>query len=328
MEATRELVAGLPIITNPNLLVGADTLDDAGVYKISEDMALVLTLDLFPPVVDDPLHYGRISAVNSLSDVYAMGGTPIAVMNIFTYPFHEVAPEVGRQILLGGGEKIKEAGAVLAGGHTMRDSEFKYGLSVVGTVHPQKIIKNMGAKEGDDLVLTKPLGIGIITTAIKKELIDEENPTLQKAIQSMEQLNRASAEAMQETGVHAATDVTGFGLLGHAYTMAQNSKVSFEFFSEKIPIIPGSLDFLNKGAWSGGSQKNKETVEKITEKAKGISEELFKIACDAQTSGGMFVSIASEKTKKFLETLRKKGVEGHIIGRVLPAQKKWIIFGK
>lgn len=317
MEVTRELVARLPIMTDPNLLVGAGTLDDAGVYKLTDQLALVMTLDLFPPVVDDPLHYGRIAAVNSLSDVFAMGGTPLAAMNIFCYPFNDIPPDVAGEVLMGGSQKIQEAGAVLAGGHTMRDTEFKYGLAVIGTIHPDKIARNQGALVGDDLILTKALGIGIITTAVKQRL-DESlvKAPLEQAIASMEQLNKEASLSMMEVGVHAATDVTGFGLLGHGWEMAENSDVALEISASTLPVIPGTLELLRKGALSGGSKKNRSYLQPRSQVEDG-SEELFDIACDAQTSGGLLIALPADKSSLLLEKLKERGVEGYKIGKVV-----------
>ncbi|RME02405.1 MAG: selenide, water dikinase SelD [Planctomycetota bacterium] len=327
MEATRDLVSKLPQIANDKLLVGSGTLDDASVYQLHKDLAIVLTVDLFPPVVDSPLHYGRIAAANSLSDVYAMGGEPMAVMNIFTYPFEQIKAEIAAEILQGGAEKAQEAGAVLAGGHTMRDTEIKYGLAVVGHIHPQKIFQNSTAQAGDDLVLTKPLGIGVITTALKKEILTEEDHRLKRALEVMERLNAKASQAMRQVEAHAATDITGFGLLGHAWEMASASGVSLEIYASKLPVLEGTEELLKKGCLSGGSKKNRKAIEKHLQQQ---TEEnaLLDIACDAQTSGGLLISLEPSRTKALLQTLQQAGQTAWKIGKVLPADNEPKIYWK
>lgn len=305
------------MISSEKLLVGAGTLDDAGVYQLDESTGLVLTVDLFPPVVDDPLHYGRIAAANSLSDVYAMGGTPLAALNIFTYPFEEISSDIAAEILRGGLEKIGEAGAVLAGGHTMRDTEIKYGLAVIGRVSPDEIVANAGARPGDVLFLTKPLGIGIITTAQKKDLIDESNQSwLEGAIEVMETLNRVGGEVMAQVGVHGATDITGFGLVGHALEMATASEVTLEIDGSALPLLPGTMELLNQGCLSGGSVKNRATLEGDTHFLTPPSSR-YDVACDAQTSGGLLIAVAREKAEDLSQKLQAQGLYHHPIGRVL-----------
>lgn len=243
----------------PNLIVGFDKSDDAGVYKLSDELALVQTVDFFTPVVDDPYLYGQIAAANALSDVYAMGGKPITALNIACYTC-SMTPDILAKILKGGADKIREAGAVLAGGHTVTDKELKYGLSVTGVIMPSKVITNSGAKAGDLLILTKPLGTGILTTSFKFDLISEEE--LSEAAKVMSTLNKAASEEMQKIEVHACTDITGFGLLGHSYEMAKGSNVAIVFDSSKIMIMDHVLELIKRDSIPGGAYSNKDYFER------------------------------------------------------------------
>lgn len=310
-------------VPDPNLLVGLDTSDDAGVYRISDDLALIQTLDFFTPVVDDPYMYGQIAAANSLSDVYAMGGKPLTVMNIICFPTEKLDLSVLAEILKGGADKIREAGAVLLGGHSVEDNEPKYGLSVTGTVHPDKVLTNAGAKPGDLLVLTKPLGIGIITTAIKGGLASPEQ--IDQVVEVMAALNKEAAEAMQEVGVSSCTDVTGFGLLGHASEMAKASKVSMTIQAAKVPVLKAAYDYAAIGIIPAGTRGNLKYVQNFTEFDPGVSERDRLIMSDAITSGGLLISVPEGKAQQLVEGIQARGVtDAAIVGEVRLYDGTWI----
>lgn len=304
---------------DPNLIVGFDTSDDAGVYRLSNDLALVQTLDFFTPVVDDPYVFGQIAAANSLSDVYAMGGKPLTCLNIACFSC-SLEPEILARILKGGAQKIREAGAILVGGHTVTDKEIKYGLSVTGTVEPSKVVTNSGAKAGDVLILTKPIGTGIITTAFKFDVIGEEG--IREAVISMSTLNKAASEAMQKVGVNGCTDITGFGLLGHGYEMAAASKVQIRIHSWKVPLMNRVIELIEKESIPGGAHSNMRyfspwiSFHESVAKAKRIA--LF----DPQTSGGLLISVAGEKAEELLKELNENNSIGsEIIGEVKEARQ-------
>lgn len=298
---------------DPNLLVGPETHDDAGVYRLSDDLALVQTLDIITPIVDDPRGFGRVAAANSFSDVWAMGGKALTAMNIACFPFDAVPPEVLGTILAGGSEIIAAAGAAMVGGHTVEDDTLKYGLSVTGTVDPRKMIVNTMAKAGDVLVLTKAIGTGIVNTAAKKGKAADDSPELIAAIASMEELNRDASEAAVAAGVRAGTDVTGFGLIGHAMNIARGSDVSIEFEAEKIPLLPGTLAFAKKGICTGGARSNaKHFAAEVV-----IREDFADVVWDPQTSGGLLLAIPEAKLDTLLGELAKRGVAVRaVIGRV------------
>ncbi len=300
-----------------NLIVGFDKSDDAGVYKLDEETALVQTVDFFTPVVDDPYLYGQIAAANSLSDVYAMGGKPLTALNIACYSC-SITPQILAEILNGGANKIKEAGAVLAGGHTVTDKEVKYGLSVTGLIDPKKVVTNSGAKVGDLLILTKPLGTGIITTSFKFDLISEKE--LEEATKVMVTLNKLASEEMQKIGVNACTDITGFGLIGHSYEMAKGSNVAIEFDSSKIMIMDKVIELIKKDSVPGGAYSNKQFFEKWVSFNSSI-EEAEKIALfDPQTSGGLLISVPEQKALKLLKNINEKSeIEAVIVGKVVEA---------
>lgn len=300
---------------DPNLLVGLDTCDDAGVYRINDEMALIQTVDFFTPVVDDPYSYGQIAAANSLSDVYAMGGRPLTAMNIIGFPVKKLDLSVLAEILRGGADKIKEAGAVLLGGHSVDDNEPKYGLSVTGIVHPDKVLTNSGAQPGDVLVLTKPLGIGIITTAIKGGLASREE--VDRAVQVMAALNKNAAEAMIEVGVNGCTDVTGFGLLGHAFEMARGSRVSMTIWTEMVPVLNQAREYVNMGIVSAGTRGNLKYIGQFVDFDEKVAELDRLIMADAITSGGLLISVPGQKSQKLMEALKDRGVqEASIVGEV------------
>lgn len=298
-----------------NLLVGLDTSDDAGVYKINEDTALIQTVDFFTPVVDDPYSFGQIAAANSLSDVYAMGGNPLTVMNIICFPTEKLDLSVLAEIMRGGADKIREAGAVLVGGHSVEDAEPKYGLSVTGIVHPDRVLANSGAKPGDALVLTKPLGVGIITTAIKGELSSPEEIAVVTKV--MAALNKDAAEAMLETGVNGCTDISGFGLLGHASEMARASGVSMTIKADKVPVLQAARGYVKMGIVPGGTRKNLKYISQFVDFADGVDEADRLILTDAITSGGLLISVPGAKAEQLLQSLHARGIaDAAVIGEV------------
>ncbi|QFT89004.1 Selenide, water dikinase [Bacillus sp. THAF10] len=313
-------------IHDPNLLVGYQTSDDAGVYRITDEIAMIQTLDYFTPVVDDPYMFGQIAAANALSDVYAMGGTPKTALNIVGYPIKELGPEILNQILSGAIDKVKEAGAVIVGGHSIDDQEPKFGLSVTGFIHPDRIWKNVGAIPGDVLVLTKPIGVGILTTAIKREKASPEQEKEVTSIMSM--LNKEAALVLQDFHPNAVTDVTGFGLLGHAFEMALGSNVSFMMYSEAIPVLSGTYDLANEGIIPGGSKSNHQWLLPFVhyEEALTISEQL--VLCDAITSGGLLVSMPEKDAHLYVKELNKRNIHSAIIGQVVEKKEKAITVKK
>lgn len=300
-----------------DLLVGFDTSDDAAVYRLTDDLAVVQTIDFFPPIVDDPYDFGAIAAVNALSDVYAMGGTPLLALNIVCFP-EDLPKEVLGRMLLGGMDVAKEAGIVIAGGHTVKDREPKYGLSVTGIVRPDSIITNAAAAAGDDLVLTKPLGSGIITTAAKAGVTNDE--TLAGAVATMRQLNRAGAEAMAEAGVKSATDITGFGLAGHLLGMLKASGTAAKIRLSDVPLLPGVRELAERGVVPGGTRNNLDAFDPQIAWGDGIADEEKLIFCDAQTSGGLLIAVPSASTQTVLDALAQRGVAGAVIGRVVAAE--------
>lgn len=305
----------LPKSEDSNLLVGSDTFDDSAVYKLSEELALVQTVDFFTPIVDDPYTFGQISAANALSDIYAMGASPLIALNIVCFP-NCLPYEALFQILKGGADKVKEAGAIIAGGHTVSDDEPKYGMAVSGLVNPKEVITNSGARKGDLLILTKPLGIGIISTAFKADMVDPV--TYDKFIATMIQLNRESSRVMKEAGAHACTDITGFGLLGHATEMAEASGVSFIFSLDEIPLLPQVKDLASLGLIPGGAYRNSDYLKDKVFFEPGISQVEQAILFDPQTSGGLLFAIAPEKARIAVDRLNgQSGNAVSIIGEVI-----------
>jgi len=294
-------------VTDPDVLVGTETADDAAVYRLREDLAVIATLDFFTPVVDDPFEFGAIAAANSLSDVYAMGGRPLLALSILGFPVTRLPPEMMGEIVRGGAEKAAEAGCPLLGGHSIDDAEPKYGLSVVGVVHPDRIPRNSGALPGDALFLTKPLGSGSLTTAIKRGRIE---PGLREfVVKVMMELNAAAAEAMQEVGVRACTDVTGFGLLGHLRGMLRASGCAARLRLAGIPVIRGVIDLAREGICPGGTRKNLENFGRTTTFHGAWSEAEKLAVADAQTSGGLLVAVPPEKAAAFGAALAARGLE-------------------
>ncbi len=299
------VVNHLPEYPNECVLVGPKTFADAGIYKISDDMATVSTLDFFTPVVNNPYDYGQIAAANALSDVYAMGGKPLTAMNILCYPIKSLDRDIVVEILKGSADKVNEAGAVIIGGHTLQDSEIKYGLSVTGIIHPGRIVTNAEARPGDVLVLTKPLGTGLIISAIKAGKVFEEHINL--ATRSMVLLNKTASEAMLEVGVSACTDITGFGLMGHAYELAEASKVTLSFFAERIPIFDGCERYVKMGLMPGVSKLSKKYLKDAIRINPRVREEVVDVLFDAQTSGGLLISIPKGKAEILCTKLKERG---------------------
>ena len=292
-------------IKDDNVLVGYETSDDAGVYRISNELAIIQTVDYFTPIVDDPFMFGQIAAANALSDVYAMGGEPKTALNIVGYPIKKLGPEILNQILAGAYEKVKEAGAVIIGGHSIDDQEPKFGLSVTGFVHPNNIWKNKGAVPGDVLVLTKPIGVGIMTTGIKRNKVSEEQ--LREVTTIMATLNKNAADLLKSYTPSAVTDVTGFGLLGHAKEIADGSNVSIHIYIDNVPMLDGTLSLAEDGVIPGGSKANWEWIRESISYESNISHSEQLILCDAITSGGLLVSMSREQALDYVLSLNDSG---------------------
>jgi len=301
-----------PAEPNPNLLVGLDTSDDAGVYKLNDELAIVQTVDFFTPIVDDPYDFGQVAAANAISDIYAMGGKPLTVLNIVAFPIHTLDKEVLADILRGAADKVKEAGATLVGGHSIDDKEPKFGLAVTGLVHPDKVRANAGARPGDKLILTKPIGVGILTTSIKKDQLSEEETA--RVTRVMTTLNKTAAETMEPYEVHACTDITGFGLLGHASEMAKGSGVGIRIEHAKVPVLPRVRELAEAGFVPGGTKNNFAHLEGSVTFADTIDQVGQWILCDAVTSGGLLIAVEPTQAEELLGKLRKAGVDAHLIG--------------
>jgi selenide,water dikinase len=285
------------------------------VFQVSDDLALVQTVDVLTPIVDDPFTFGQIAAANSLSDVYAMGGKPLTALNILGFPMGKLDPAIMRAIIEGGIDKVEEAGAVLCGGHSIKDSEIKYGLSITGSVHPEKIIANNGAKAGDDIILTKRIGTGIISTAIKEKKVSLKDA--QDINRSMSTLNRIAAELMCQMGVHACTDVTGFGLIGHALEVAIASNIGIELETEQVPLFNNVHKYLKAGAYPGGGEANFTYCQCRILESESVDKNLLKIMLDPQTSGGLLIFIEASGAEALLSRLHESGVpEAVLVGHV------------
>jgi len=304
-----------PTVPNPDLLVGLDTSDDAGVYRLNDDLALVQTVDFFTPIVDDPYSFGQIAAANALSDIYAMGGTPLTVLNIVAFPISTLDKQVLADILCGAADKVKEAGATLVGGHSIDDKEPKFGLAVTGLIHPQKVRTNAGARAGDKLILTKPIGVGILTTSIKKDQLSEEETA--KVTTVMATLNKTAAEVMQQFNVNACTDVTGFGLLGHATEMAKGSQLGLQIVKNQVPLLPRVRELAEKGFVPGGTKNNFAHLEGSVNFPESMDQVDKFILCDAVTSGGLLISVTADDSEALLHALQQAGVEASLIGEVV-----------
>ena len=304
------LVQALPQPTDPNLLVGTQTSDDAGVYRLRDDLAIVQTADFFTPIVDDPYDFGRIAATNALSDVYAMGGRPISALNLVAWSVEDLGAEMLGEVLRGGHDVISAAGAVIVGGHTIDDPEPKYGLAVTGVVDPADVITNAGGRAGDALVLTKPVGAGAVTTSLKKGLVSDD--VLAAAVEVMTELNAAAAEAARAAGAHAMTDVTGFGLLGHLHELALAGGVAAVVEADAVPVIAGALELLaDDRAVAGGSRNNRRYAEEFASFEAGVDEVHRRLVTDAMTSGGLLVAV---------DPGRAGEVPGPVIGRLVAGE--------
>jgi selenide, water dikinase len=309
------LLGGLLPVTDPNVLIGSATADDAAVYRISPDTALVLTTDFFTPIVDDPYDFGAIAAANAMSDVYAMGGRPLAALNLVGFPDADLPPSVLGDILRGGAEKAREAGIDLVGGHTIKTDEPIYGLAVTGIIHPDRIVSNAGAKPGDALVLTKPLGLGIITTAAKQDR--DERAAIRDAIQLMSTLNRGACEAMLRVTVHAATDITGFGLLGHLRNILMASGCSATVWLDEVPVLPAAWTYVREGIAPGGTHANLRFLKDWATFENGLDKESELILCDAQTSGGLLIAVPDDQVQELLAELAGQATPcAAVVGRV------------
>jgi len=307
----------LPLIQDPNLLTGFEHAEDAGVYKLSADLAIVQTVDFFTPTVDDPFVFGQIAAVNALNDIYAMGAKPLTAMNIACFPIKTVDKSVLREVLLGGLNKMHEAGVLLIGGHSVEDNEIKYGLSVTGVIHPDKVLFNRGARSGDKLVLTKPLGTGVISTAIKAQEASAEQ--MKQVVSSMTSLNKKASEIMIAEGdIHACTDITGFGLLGHACEMIEGGSVGLRINSAAVPVFAGVRDLLETGFVPGGLYRNRDFRINQVEKEESCPTWIFDLLFDPQTAGGLFFSLPGDQAQKVVEKMRSSGItDAAVVGEVV-----------
>lgn len=299
-DTLARVLCGLPRFSDPSLIVGFETSDDAAVYKVSDDTAVIQTLDFFTPMVDDPYLFGQVAAANALSDVYAMGGEPKIALNIVEFP-GEMDPDILREILRGGADKVHEAGAVLVGGHSIQDDVPKYGLSVTGFVHPEKIYKNYGCREGDRLILTKQLGVGIVNTAVKAQMASPEAE--EEVIRVMTTLNRKAKEIAEKYTIHACTDVTGFGLLGHCSEMASASKTTIRIRPRDIAFLSGAQEYAQMGLIPGGAYRNRKHVADILENDQEVGEMWMDLLCDPQTSGGLLLAVPDNEADELLGEL-------------------------
>ena len=319
-------LANLPRPRDPNLLVDINTHDDAGVYRVSEDLALIQTTDFFPPICSDPYEFGQIAAANALSDVFAMGGQALTALNLVMFSSSRIPLEVLGEILRGGMDKVTEAGAVIVGGHTIDDHPPKYGLAVTGTVHPRQVVTNTGARPGDILVLTKPLGTGVIVAGRRIGEVAEEN--YRGALESMKQLNRGGAEVMRESGIRCATDITGFGLLGHGLEMAGGGNVTLRIDASAVPRLGGAYELLDLGCIPGAAFRNLAHVESRCRFESELDYNLKMLLLDAQTSGGLLMAVAAKEPDDVLEKLHERGYHAAaVIGRVLPRSSTALVVG-
>jgi len=316
------VLSQLPKVADPNLLVGVETGDDAAVYRLGPELALIQTVDYFTPIVDDPYSFGSIAAANALSDVYAMGGKPLLALNIVGFPVGKLPNEVLADILRGGAEKANEAGVLVVGGHSIDDNEPKYGMAITGLIHPDRIATNKQAKAGDDLILTKPLGMGIISTAIKGEKASES--LIQLAVQIMSTLNRGASEAMLEVGIDSCTDITGYGLLGHLYGMTRASGVGARIRVSQVPVLAEVWELARNGCVPGGTRRNYDFLkdnDAVVWDA-GIDEATRLVLSDAQTSGGLLIAVPKEKTQELVTRLKeKKTPAAAVIGEIIEDSK-------
>jgi len=314
-----EVIRSLPpAAADPNLLVGLDTSDDAGVYRLTDELAMVQTVDFFTPIVDDPYSFGQVAAANAISDIYAMGAKPLTALNIVAFPISTLDKQILAEILRGASDKLQEAGATLVGGHSIDDKEPKFGLAVTGVVHPDKVRTNAGAKPGDRLILTKPIGVGILTTSLKNGQLSEEE--IARVTGVMTALNRRSAETMEPFDVHACTDVTGFGLIGHSLEMARGSGVGIRLRHSAIPVLPRVRELAEQGFVPGGTKNNFKHVQDHVAFPEAMDQTDRWILCDAVTSGGLLISVEGAQADRLHEALRSAGVDAHLIGEVTQDQ--------
>ena len=305
-------------LNNPDVLVGQETGDDAAVYRLRPDLALVVTTDFFTPIVDDAYTFGAIAAANALSDIYAMGAQPLLAVNLVAFPIKELGPALLADILRGGLDKVREAGIDILGGHSIDDHEPKYGLAVTGTVHPDRVRRNRGGRPGDRLVLTKALGTGVISTAIKHEVAPPESAAA--AIDGMLALNRNAADAMATVEVHAATDVTGFGLLGHLHSMARASGVAARVEAASVPLLPGAEMLAEAGEVPGGTRSNERFLASRVRWPAGLSAARQTLLCDAQTSGGLLLAVPESAVDRLLSALQERNASGAVIGQLIEGE--------
>jgi selenide,water dikinase len=321
MQVIRMLPPGAP---NPDLLVGLETSDDAGVYRLNDELALVQTVDFFTPIVDDPYSFGRIAAANAISDIYAMGGTPLTALNIVAFPISALDKGILADILRGALDKVHEAGATLVGGHSIDDKEPKFGLAVTGLVHPGRVWTNAGAKPGDKLILTKPIGVGILTTSLKNGRLSEEE--IARVTEVMATLNKTAAETARRFGVHACTDVTGFGLLGHAAEMAKASGVGLRIEAARVPVLSRVRELAEQGFVPGGTKNNFAHLQDTVDYPEGMAQIDRWILCDAVTSGGLLIAVAPEEADALLGALLDAGVaHASLIGEATDAHPGRIV---
>jgi len=313
----------LSITYNENVLVGVQNSEDAGVYKINDEFAMVQSLDFFTPIVDDPYIFGQITAANALSDIYAMGGDPLTAMNIVSFPMSKFPLDVLTKILQGGLSVLNENGIQLLGGHSVDDEELKYGMSITGRVHPDKILRNRGIKDGDSIILTKSLGTGIIGTAVKSNMANDA--ILNPFVESMVMLNKVASETLRKYNINACTDITGFGLVGHIKEMLANDDFEIIIDSKKLPILKGVKEFSEMGVIPGGLNRNREFIGSICEISQNVAKYYSDVVFDPQTSGGLLVSLDSESAKLLLDNLHENGVDSaKIIGSVKKSEKAQI----
>ena len=319
------VLSTLPRAQHPDLIVGVETSDDAGVFRLRDDLAIVNTVDFFTPVVDDPYTYGLISATNSLSDVYAMGGEPKTALNIVCFPQSGIDKEVLAEILRGGVDKATEAGVVIVGGHSVADDEIKYGMAVTGVIDPRRVMRNVGAQVGDRLVLTKPLGTGILTTALKREHLNDNGEEYTAAVASMATLNLGAARVMQRYHVHACTDITGFSLMGHACEMAMGSNVTLQIQSVALPLLPGARRLALEGYITGGCKRNRTYLADKVRVVSSVPQDLDEVAFDPQTSGGLLIAVPQSEAEALVRDLLHEGVPAAaVIGEAVPYGQTWV----
>jgi selenide,water dikinase len=319
-----QILHRLPRFTHRDMLVGTETSDDAGVFRLRRDLAIVNTVDFFTPIVDDPYVFGQIAAANALSDVYAMGGEPKTALNIVGFPRGRLDLDVLVEVLNGGAERVRAAGAVVIGGHSIIDEELKFGLAVTGVIHPQRIVRNVGVRPGDALVLTKRLGTGIITTALKRRRTSPES--VQAAVQSMVTLNRAASRVMRRFAVHACSDVTGFAILGHSFEMAHGSDVTIVLDATALPLLPGVTELAADGLITGGCSRNRLYLEDKVAISHAVPKGLVEVAFDPQTSGGLLIALPARRAPGLVAALRKNGIEAAtVVGRAVGRRDAWVV---